>query len=141
MRQGGGGRRRARWATGGAILGDRVEEQSSAEAAAPQGAWARYVKLMEEYGAIAIGVTLTLFAIEMVTLVALLRAGVDFGPFVAWVNNTLGWDASGVLEAAGTVGIAYAITRALKPLQIMLVLVLTPIVARVVRKQPAPPQA
>lgn len=114
-----------------------MEEQTSSEpAVAPQSAWSRYVKLMEEYGAIAIGVTLTLFAVEMVTLVALLRAGVDFGPFVAWVNNTLGLDASGVLEAAGTVGIAYAITRVLKPFQIMLVLVLTPVVARFVRREP-----
>ena len=86
--------------------------------------------MMEEYGPIALAVVLGLFAVEMVVIVSLLRMGVDFGPFVAWVEATLGWDVRGVVEAAGTVGVAYAITRLLKPLQLAVALVLTPIVAR-----------
>lgn len=86
--------------------------------------------VLEEYGTIAVVVILVLFAIEMTVLVILLRAGVDFSPFVAWVQATFGWDVSGVLDAAGTFGIAYAITRVLKPLQLALAAVLTPIVAR-----------
>lgn len=85
--------------------------------------------VLEEYGTIALVVILVLFAIEMTVLVILLRAGVDFEPFVAWVQATFGWDVSGVLNAAGTLGIAYAITRVLKPFQLALAAVLTPIVA------------
>lgn len=86
--------------------------------------------VLEEYGTIAVVVILVLFAIEMVVLVTLLRMGVDFQPFIDWVQGTFGWDVSGVLDAAGTFGIAYAITRVLKPFQLALAAVLVPIVAR-----------
>lgn len=89
-----------------------------------------FSQTLEEYGGVFIGVVLFLFVIEMSLMVSLLRWGVDFGPLVAWVQNTLGWDASGVLESAGTIGVAYAITRLFKPFQLALAVALTPWVAK-----------
>lgn len=94
--------------------------------------WERNRKLIETYGLIAVFTGLGLFVIEMVVIVALLKAGVDMQPAVDTIAGWFGWDGSGVLEAAGTVGVAYAITRILKPLQLIATALLTPVVARFV---------
>jgi hypothetical protein len=88
-------------------------------------------EMMEEFGLIFVGVVMSLFVIEMTVLVTMISMGVDLGPFATWVQSTFGWDISGVLEAAGTIGVAYAITRILKPFQLGLAFVLTPIVGRI----------
>lgn len=93
------------------------------------GWWQRNKDLLERYGMVAVGVILVLFVIEMTVLVTLLRMGVDFGPFLAWVSARIGIDVSGVLDAAGTFGVAYAITRVLKPFQLALAALLTPPIA------------
>jgi len=85
--------------------------------------------MLETYGGVFVAVVLVLFAVEMTVLVAMLRAGFAVGPLVSWLNDTVGLDASGVLGAAGTFGVAYAITRVLKPFQLLLAGVLTPPVA------------
>jgi hypothetical protein len=87
-------------------------------------------EMLETYGFTFVGVLMGLFVTEMVVLVTLIQFGVDLAPFAAWFHTTFGWDVSGILEVAGAVGVAYAITRLLKPFQIALAFVLTPIVAR-----------
>ena len=87
--------------------------------------------MLETYGGVFVAVVLVLFAVEMTVLVTMLRAGFAVGPLVAWLNDTVGLDASGVLGAAGTFGVAYAITRVLKPFQLVLAGILTPPVAAV----------
>lgn len=100
--------------------------------------WKRNKDLIEQYGMVAVGTTLGLFAVEMIVLVALLRAGVDLEPMLLWLGTNLGADVSGILAGAGTVGIAYAITRVLKPLQIVAVIMLTPLVAKLAGIEPKP---
>lgn len=111
-----------------------VSEETPETPAPPAAAKAGFTETLEEYGGVFIGVVLFLFVIEMSVMVSLLRWGVDFGPVVAWVQNTLGWDASGVLESAGTIGVAYAITRLFKPFQLALAMALTPWVAKRIGK-------
>lgn len=89
----------------------------------------RTMAMLERYGAVAVGVIFALFVIEMVVIVLLLRVGVDFDPFLVWISETSGVDVGGVAEAAGTLGVAYAITRLLKPFQIAVALILTPPIA------------
>lgn len=95
-----------------------------------EGRMAQATAMMERYGMVAVGVVMALFVTEMVVLVTLLRFGVDMAPLVAWFQDTFGWDTSGILESAGTVVVAYAITRLLKPFQLALAFALTPVVAR-----------
>jgi hypothetical protein len=90
--------------------------------------------LLERYGTAAVVTILVLFAVEMAVLVPLLRYGVDVTPLTAWIARTFGVD---VGPAAGepvswwvALGVAYAITRAIKPLQLALAAGLTPITAR-----------
>jgi hypothetical protein len=97
--------------------------------------------MLERYGGVFVGVVMFLFVIEMAVIMTALRNGVDFGPVVAWCQNTLGLDASYVLESAGTLGVAYAITRLLKPFQLMAAAALTPIVARQLGRDAAEPAA
>ena len=98
-----------------------------------EGLAARITALIEEYGFIAFGVLISLTVIEIVVIMALLRAGVDLQPLVDLIERWFGLDASGAMETAGYFGIAYALTRFLKPFQFAATLVLTPIVARVIR--------
>lgn len=93
--------------------------------------WQRHKEQLERFGLIAVLVGLSLFVIEMTVLVSLIRAGVDLRPFLDTVSGWIGVDASGILDAAGTFGIAYAITRLLKPFQIAATVVLTPPVAAI----------
>lgn len=95
--------------------------------------------MLERYGGVFVGVVMFLFVVEMAVIMTALRNGVDFGPVVAWCQNTLGLDASYVLESAGTLGVAYAITRLLKPFQLMAAAALTPIVARQLGRDAAEP--
>jgi len=90
------------------------------------GWWQRNKDRLERYGMVAVGVIVVLFVLETTVLVTLLRMGVDFGPFLGWVSGAIGLDVSGVVEAAGTFGVAYAITRVLKPFQLALAALLTP---------------
>jgi hypothetical protein len=105
--------------------------------AANAGVLGKGKELVEEYGFIAVGIILVLFAIEMVVLISLLEAGVDLAPFTQWFDGLTGWNLSATLEVAGTWAIAYAITRVLKPFQLAVAFVLTPIVANLLGKGPA----
>lgn len=99
------------------------------EATAKTGWWQRHKDMVERYGMVAVGVILALFVLEMAVIVTLLRMGVDFQPFLQGVSSSIGIDVSGVFDAAGTFGIAYAITRVLKPFQLGLAAILTPPIA------------
>ena len=99
------------------------------------GVTAKFEALVREYGMIAVVTFFSLTVIEIAVIMAMLSAGVDIQPLVVWIQDWFGWDASGLMETAGYFGIAYAITRVLKPLQFAATFVLTPLVARVVRGQ------
>lgn len=90
--------------------------------------------LLERYGTAAVVTILALFGVEMAVLVPLVRYGVDVTPLTGWIARTFGVD---VGPAAGepvswwvALGVAYAITRAMKPLQLAVAAGLTPITAR-----------
>ncbi|MCB9681911.1 MAG: DUF1279 domain-containing protein [Alphaproteobacteria bacterium] len=101
------------------------------EAPKPPG---RFAHLMERYGGAAVATILGLFALEMGVFTPLVKYGVDLSPLLDWIGRTFGWE----LERDPTAGnswlfslaIAYAITRPLKPIQIAIAVVLTPIVAQ-----------
>lgn len=94
----------------------------------------RASQLLETYGGAAVVTFLGLLALEMVILTPLVHYGVDLSPLFDWLQRTVGWapDTSGEGGQSWfiSMGIAYAITRGLKPLQIAAALVLIPVVAR-----------
>lgn len=83
----------------------------------------RLKKLFTEYGPIALGIYLTTFALSMIGF----SAAINFG-----------WQVEGGAAQAGTVGLAYVATQAIKPLRIGLTLGLTPVVAAALGRAPAP---
>lgn len=91
--------------------------------------------LLERYGTAAVITILGLFALEMIVLVPLVRFGVDLGPLTRWLQATFG--VAVATEPGAPVswwlsaGVAYAITRPLKPIQLAVAALLTPLVARV----------
>ena len=85
----------------------------------------RWKDMLEEYGKVALVVWFTIF-------------GLVFAGFVIAIEQ--GFQPEGV-EAAGSWAMAYAATQLTKPLRIMAVLFLTPIVARIWRGRPAAPVA
>lgn len=91
--------------------------------------------VIEEYGMVFVGVTLAVFAVEMIALVTVISFGVDIEPVLAWIRNTLGWDIGENAQTAGTFALAYAITRVVKPLTFAFTLVLTPVVANLLPKR------
>lgn len=94
--------------------------------------------LLERYGTAAVVTILALFAVEMVVLVPLVRFGVDLSPLTSWIARTFGVN---VGASAGepvswwvALGVAYALTRAVKPLQLALAAVITPFTARLIAR-------
>jgi len=83
----------------------------------------RWKEMLEEYGKVALVVWFTIF-------------GLVFAGFVIAIEQ--GFQPEGV-EAAGSWAMAYAATQLTKPLRIMAVLFLTPIVARVWRGRSGAP--
>lgn len=88
----------------------------------------RYEALVEEYGGVAIGTYFALF----------------FGTWFAfWVAVRSGFEAADA-ATMGTVGLAWALTKATQPIRIGATLVLTPLAVRLRRRltgggPPAPP--
>ena len=80
----------------------------------------RWKDMLEEYGKVALVVWFTIF-------------GLVFGGFVIAIEQ--GFRPEGV-EVAGSWAMAYAATQLTKPIRIAAVLFLTPIVARVIRREP-----
>ena len=80
----------------------------------------RLKSLMAEYGNIAITIYLSIFALTLSGFFIAIKAGfeVDSGS-----------------EKTGTVVIAYAATKALQPIRILLTLALTPVIARFLRRK------
>lgn len=91
---------------------------------------------LERYGLWFAGTVLVLFVLEMTVITLALQRGVDVKPWIGWIHDTFGVDAGGVWDAAGPLAVAYAITRVLKPFQLALAAVLTPMVARLGRREP-----
>ncbi|MEZ4315904.1 MAG: DUF1279 domain-containing protein [Myxococcota bacterium] len=93
---------------------------------------ARYKDLLAEYGAVALGVWLTIFVITLLGFWAAINAGFEF---------------EGTAGTVGKFGAAYGATQLTKPLRIGLTVVLTPIVARLKHRmmgtepEPAAPEA
>ena len=87
---------------------------------------ARWADMLAEYGAVALGVWLTVFALV-------------FASFVVAIE--LGFEPEGVAGESGKWGMAYVATQLTKPFRIAAVLFLTPIVARVLRRRRAGPAA
>ena len=84
----------------------------------------RWKALLPEYGKIALT---TYFSIFFLVLAGF-TIGIRFG-FAT--ESASGW--------AGTLAGAYAATKLTQPLRILATLGLTPLIARLVRRQPAPP--
>jgi hypothetical protein len=80
--------------------------------------------LVEEYGFIAVG---TLFALSLPIYIAFFWTRMQEGPI-----TTAG-------DFFKTAGLAWAATRASLPLRIAAALVLTPFVAKILRRRPKPP--
>ena len=118
---------------------------------------------LELYGKATLVTILVLFAIEMAVLVPLLRFGMDISPMTTWIDSTFGSSLTAVCGAylllilcnsfyyvqekgqptswGMAFAVAYGITRATKPIQLMLAGVLTPIVARFLSTGPAEAKA
>ena len=84
---------------------------------------ARLKQLFTEYGPIAMGIYLTTFALSMLGFSAAIR---------------MGWQVEGGAAQAGTLGLAYVATQAIKPLRIGLTVALTPLVGALLGRTPAP---
>ena len=82
----------------------------------------RYAGLVAEYGMVALG---TWFALAALT----------FGGFVIAIR--MGIEVEGAAESAGTFGAAYVALQVTKPIRIAATLVLTPLVATVLRRRRA----
>ena len=78
---------------------------------------------MAEYGQVAIGTYLTIFALSLTGFTIAIKAGL--APESAAAQT-------GLLAAA------YVATKAIQPLRILLTLALTPAVARFIRRDPTP---
>lgn len=72
-------------------------------------------QIMAEYGAIAVGIYLVIFALVLGS---------------AWLAMRLGWTPTGVAGNAGVFTAAYLFTKVTQPLRIGATVVLTPIVGR-----------
>lgn len=90
--------------------------------------------MMEHYGFIFVGTILVLFFIEMTVLISLLEAGVDLEPAMKTLDSWTGWETAGLLSTAGTWAIAYAITRVLKPAQLVVAFAITPVVGGIIQR-------
>ncbi len=85
----------------------------------------RLKALTEQYGPVAMGIHVTVFAITMVGFTVALQAG---------------FQVEGAAAGTGTLLAAYVATKAVSPLRIMLTLAATPIIGRrfPMRDQPPP---
>jgi hypothetical protein len=99
---------------------------------------------LERWGPAAVVTLLSLFALELAILTPAIRFGVDVGPIVRWINATFG---AAITVDGGqpswwlSLGLAYAITRGLKPVQLGVAAVLTPIVGRWIGAVPSDAKA
>ena len=82
----------------------------------------RWQETLAEYGMVALGVWLTIFALAMTGFTIAISQGIEV---------------EGAVGRAGIIGGAYAATQLTKPIRIVLTLALTPVVARILRKKPA----
>lgn len=80
----------------------------------------RFDNLMREYGPIALGVYVTLFALAMVGFSLAIRSGVAV---------------KGTAQQAGLLGAAWVATKLTQPIRVAATLLLTPLVARVLRRR------
>ncbi len=94
--------------------------------------------LMETYGPAVLVTTLSIFAIEMTVLVALLKNGVDMEPMIAFLDGMPLISREILTGTTGTIALAYALSRLLKPITFPLVLFLTPGVARLMGRGAGP---
>lgn len=78
-----------------------------------------FKSIMAEYGPIALGVYLTIFALVLTA---------------AWLAIRLGWTPETAVGSVGTFTAAYLVTKVTQPLRIGATLLLTPIVARVLER-------
>ena len=84
----------------------------------------RFQALLQAYGPVAFG---TWFAIFFATW------------FGFWFAITqLGWEPEGMVGSAGTVGAAYLATQATKPARFALTLALTPLLGKLIGRDPTP---
>ncbi len=84
----------------------------------------RLTRLAQEYGAIALGTWCTLFALVLAGFATAIKLGVDGA----------GGEDQGGAATASILGSAYVATLLTKPLRIGATVVLTPVVARAVRR-------
>ena len=81
----------------------------------------RINQLIEEYGSIAIGTYLVIFALTFVSFWGLISFGFDLSALSSWFVG---------LPEVGTLAIAYAATKLTQPLRIALCIILIPVVHR-----------
>lgn len=80
---------------------------------------ARYGQTMEEFGRVAVGTYLVLFAGTMLGF---------------WIAIRMGFEPAGAAAGAGTVGAAWVATKLTQPLRIGATIVATPLVAAVLSR-------
>lgn len=82
---------------------------------------ARWKEMLAQYGKIALVVWFTIFGLVMLGNVVALKSG---------------FADVGALGGAGLIGGAYVLTQATKPIRIAVTLAVTPLVARLLRREP-----
>lgn len=85
-----------------------------------------YVRLLTEYGIVAVVVWFALFFLVLVSAWAAIRYGWDPAPLVA----RLGLDPRGLVATTGSWVLAYLFTKLTTPLRAVVTLALTPLAAR-----------
>ncbi len=95
----------------------------------------QYQQLVARYGRVAIITYFSLFFGVLFGFWAAVSSGADLvGGF-----ERLGFDASSAVGGSGTMVVAYAMTKLTQPVRIAATVVLTPIIARFVGREPTEP--
>ncbi|WP_224240121.1 FAM210A/B-like domain-containing protein [Hyalangium gracile] len=102
-------------------------DTAPAQATAKPSVKERFTVLFREYGPLAIGVYLAIFALSVAGFAVALSAGVD----LQTLGQRVGVQLDGAGGTAGTLFIAWVLTKALQVPRIFATLVLTPLVGRI----------
>ncbi|RME28435.1 MAG: DUF1279 domain-containing protein [Deltaproteobacteria bacterium] len=94
----------------------------------------RYDDLVARYGKVAIVTYFSLFFGALFGFWAAVSAGLDLASGL----ERLGLDASQAASGSGSMVVAYALTKLTQPLRIGLTLVATPVIARLIGREPSP---
>ena len=108
-------------------------------AAAPVGFMARYQALMAQYGALALGVYLTIFVGVVGTTALAVNLGLDLRALERWLGVDLG--VGGGASVGASLGMGWLVAKATQVLRILATVAITPVLARWLGRAPLAPPA